>query len=780
MPSHLLLPDPHLVSSRRAASGRGTPISRNRAEHGAHLQAELQRVVAAPRRLDAGVDPNFVFKIRAAGRPQESMLEGRNLQVLGETADYTYFVLSDDGTTGLATALSDYASNGALNSLVDLIDDIEPYGAEDRRGPGLESPPPGRFLVDITIWPSRNRAQAESRATMIDAILDRTNGQVQLRSLSPRRNIIRALVDVNTLEDLLETSVVEQVRTPPVPFLDFRDWRTLSASEITREQVDSAPVGVLDDAPAITHPLLEGVVKSVDPIGPNDYPWQQPGDHGSEVVGRVLLPNLHEQLRDGTTITAHGTVHVARILEPDPGDPNGAPRFATSAFPHELVEQGIRHLHTTYGVKVFNLSIGYSEPYSDIHLGALTETIDDLIRELKIVVVVPTGNVGAQAFTALTPSDHHAADDYPVYLDTPEHRLAEPAPAALAITVGSLALSEGVAEIGNRLGWRAIASIDQISPFSRVGPGIGTSTKRRNKPDLIHYGGNLAVNDSGHVVFNDMGASIVSTAINPTTGQLFKACNGTSYAAPAVARVAADIAHAYPDASANLVRALLAGSAELPQSATRVREENKAHSYYGHGKPSSYRAVNSEARRATMTYDGEMPIDTVQIHPVPIPEVFRRGSGSQRTITVTLAFDPPVRRQRREYVAASMQVDLYRNIEIDELQRTLRRQPSTNALELIRGRRHPKLVPGPDSVTSSTLQVRRWTATNSFINDDEVFYVAVTHRAATWARGSADYTIQSYALTVTLEDQNLVRADLHQLLTQQVRVPARVRIRSLP
>jgi len=44
---------------------------------------------------------------------------------------------------------------------------------------------------------------------------------------------------------LLDTSVVEQVRTPPVPFLDFRDWWSVSAGDLKRTEQASAVVGVL-------------------------------------------------------------------------------------------------------------------------------------------------------------------------------------------------------------------------------------------------------------------------------------------------------------------------------------------------------------------------------------------------------------------------------------------------------------------------------------------------------------------------------------------------------
>ena len=79
--------------------------------------------------------------------------------------------------------------------------------------------------------------------------------------------------------------------------------------------------------------------------------------------------------------------------------------------------------------------------------------------------------------------------------------------------------------------------------------------------------------------------------------------------------------------------------------------------------------------------------------------------------------------------------------------------------------------------TFSTLQRRSWTGRMSFVDDDETFYVAVTHKAQTWARDDPEYATQPYALAATLEDRDLATADLHQILRQQLRVPNRVRLR---
>lgn len=733
-----------------------------------------------PRQLNAGVDPDLVFKIRAGARPEDSAFEGRGLQVLGETVNFTYFVLSSDQGASLESAIQRYVRNGELRSFFDQIDDIEPYGPEDRTGPGIDGLTPnstGMMIVDVIIWPSGARSEAVRRSTMVEEIVVQNSGQVLLRSVSARRTYLRVEVTGAGLSDLVNTSVVELVRTPPVPFLDFRDWRDIDISAVTRTDRVSEVVGVLDDSPASSHPLLSGLVASDESLAPPNYQWQQRGTHGTEVAGRILFPALHEELRDGLAITAAGAVRVVRILEPDASRPDNAPRFATYAAPHDLVEAAIRHLHGTHGVRIFNLSIGYAEPFNDLHLGPLTETIDDLVRELGIVVVVPTGNVAAD-LSARTPSGHHIIDDKPEYFFAPEHRLAEPGPAALAVTVGALALSGAPAELPGRFGWQAAAEAREVSPFSRSGPGLGTNSKRANKPDVTHFGGNVVVNDTGHTVPNDPGASLISTSTRHADGRIFAAVNGTSYAAPAVARVAADIAYAYPDASANLIRALLATGSSQTQPALRLGELHRRHRVYGLGLPDADRAISSDDNRVTMTYDGTMPVDTVQIHPIPVPEDFRKGSRRDRIISVALAFDPPVRRQRREYLAGTMKFEVYRDITADELAEILQRQDPDDRADLIGDRRKLNLQPGVNTFTHGTLQLRSWVGRNSFANDDETFHIAVTHKAQTWARGDSAYEHQTYALAATLENRDLATARLHQTLRQQLLVPNRVRLRA--
>lgn len=789
MPLHPDLPPPRLLDSRRTPVASGPPPARNPRRHGAALSEELG-AARTIRRLPSGIDPDLVFKIKASStRLADDALTTRGLILLGETAEYVYFVLAHDDAADLQSAITRYGqgadedgARGTLYTLFDRIEAIEAYGPEDRRGPGLDALDRGAHdhIVDVSIWPSDTWAEAERRAGTVRDVLRIRRGRIIHESIGSRRTVLRVEVTQDGLNDLLAVSVIERIRTPPVPFIDPSDWRDVSTNELTLRTQPSAPVGILDDEPATGHPLLTGLITSISEIGPAGYTWPAPGHHGTAVASRVLLPGMARELRDGLTVIAMGTVHVARILEPVPDRPSET-RFAGGALglpPHEAVQRAITELHDRHGVRIFNLSFGLSEPFDAVHVSELTEVIDELARDRDLVIVVPTGN--APVFNrSETASGHHAQRDYPNYLRDPSQRLCEPGPAALALTVGAVAHSDAAAPRTGRpaLELRAIAAVDHVAPFSRTGPGIGPSLSRINKPDLVAEGGNwVHDSDADQVIPEDPGVGVITAALDGS-GRLFRAACGTSFAAPIVARCAAEVLTAYPQASANLIRALVASSAEQPAGALKITDPVERSWIYGYGRPNIRAATESDARRVTMIFDGDMAVDTVAIHPVPMPEEFARGRSATRRITVTLAFDPPVRRQRREYLAANMQLDLYRSIDIEDLIDVVTRQARGDERPPIGDRRRvSKLKPGVDSFRSATLQVRGWEARQLDLNDGETYLLAITHRTQTWARGT-DYDRQKYAVTVTIEDQARSDIDLYSLVTQRVDIPVRARVR---
>jgi Subtilase family len=574
-------------------------------------------------------------------------------------------------------------------------------------------------------------------------------------------------VSGDCLAGLLALPVVERIRLPSIAYLEPSDWLSAAAEEIVLDPQPGEPIGVLDDAIG-QHPLLEGLVASRRSF-PADHAWAPPGGHGTMVGGLALFGEFETALRERTPLRPQGLIHQARVLEAHPQIPR-ATRFAPGVTAHQAVEDAIETLHNEEGVRVFNLSINDSDPYSGPHVGLLTQRIDELIRELGIVVVVSAGNHRADRRNGRMDSGHDAAEAYPLYLLHPAARIAEPAPAALALTVGSLARFDapqtlaGVARVGDR----AVASGGEVSPFSRTGPGAFKGVK----PDLVEVGGNWVITDTNTLDDENPGVGVISLGTS-VTGRLFAVSTGTSFAAPRVARLAARIWHAYPEASANLVRALVAIACRAPEAARRqFPDAGERLRALGYGQPRAELALASGGPRVVMVFDGDIATDCAAIHPVPMPEVFTRGQ-AERRIAVALAYDPPVRRQRREYLAGEMSFDLLRNVTLEDVRARYERQ-GERRLPLYTGQREKlELEPGVQATSHSTLQLRHYRAQQLDPDDGDVYYLAVSHRSAPWAEEGD----QRYAVAVELQEHARQEVDLYAAVLQQARVRARVRLR---
>ncbi len=775
MPDHLFLPAPVRLESRRAGSGFGARPERTPGAHGRKLTDELDGAIKAqrPARTIEGVDPSYVFKIRSAGPLQDTALHSSGLQFLGDTTDWTYFVLApgDDPRElrrNLAsyTAAGDDASSAPGRTFFDSIEEFLPYGREDRHGPGLPADGEAladRLVVDAIVWPSADARTARFRVADVRAAIKGHDAQVLAADERARYTIVRVRVDRGALDDLLDLAVVERLRTPPTPRLEPSTWRYARLEDLPEPTLELiAPMGLIDDA-VMEHPLLPAAVIASRIAMPAEHTWSPPSDHGTLVAGLLAYGDIEDALAGTSGWIAMGPIHSVRVLESDPGQP-GRTRFPSDRPTHLVIEDAIRRLHAEHRVRVFNLSICDDVSYSGPHVSVWTERMDELVRELDIILVVSAGNQ--------RPGDLPPKTDllgaYPNYLLTDAARVAEPAVAANVLSVGSIAHADAPqAHDGtSRPGDRAIARPAQPSPFTRTGPGTAGCIK----PDVVECGGNWVLDDVDRLRDPDHGVSIISLVGRDQ--RLFGVVNGTSFAAPRVARLAARVLHRYPDASANLVRALI-GAAVQPIENPSVLSAAELRRIAGHGRPHATRALDSGSRRVAMMFDGAIVADTAVVHPVPIPDLFTRG-GTERTITMALAFAPEVRRTRREYLAGRMSFDLVRNMSLEDILATWDKQPDDREQrrDLPTDRRRPKLDPGARDSDDSTLQVRSLRRRRLDPDDGDTYYVVVRHTSSAWITGGE----QRYALVVALEDEARQEIDLHASLA--ARLPVRVRVRA--
>lgn len=772
MADHLRLPRPRVLDSRRARTGGGEPVHRVPGRHGGKLKGELTAATSAPRpvRTKDGVNPAQVFKIRTVGGVDDAKLESSGFQWLGNTRDWTYFVLAEDGPVEFERMLDSYTAAGDKRAgapdltFFEHIEQILPYGPEDRRGPGLSEEALAavdQLVLDAIIWPSPDAATARGRIEEVAAVLEQHRAEVLASDDRARYTVVRARVSPDCARDLLELAVIERLRTPPVPYLEPTTWRFATEEDLPEvTQLDGAPIGLIDDG-VTDHPLLQGSIASRQSI-PAGHTWREPSDHGTLVAGRLVYGDVEAALAGAEPWTALGPLHCVRVLEQDPDDPQTAV-FPSAITHHLLVEQAIRKLHRDHAVRVFNLSIADRFSFSGPHLSLWSERMDELARELDVVIVVAAGNQSAEGL----PGGEAVLDAYPDYMLEPSSRVAEPGAGANVLTVGSVAKLDAPQRIDGRArpGDRAVAAAGEPSPFSRSGPGAAGGIK----PDLVHHGGNWVLNDAGILEDRDYGVSAISLVGGGE--RYFGIANGTSFAAPRVTRVAAQILGRYPAASANLVRALI-GSATRPLALPDALEPKERRRLGGYGLLRDADALDSDHRRVALIYEGEIAPDTTEIHAVPVPDEFIEASGD-RQIVLALAFDPPVRRTRREYLTAGMQVDLLRGVDADQIAEAWKRQPKSkeDRIALPKGRQRPDLEPGINECKGSTLQVRTYARRNRDTVDAEGIHVVVQHQSSTWYESEES---QRYALVVVIEDREREGVDLRALA--QARLPVAPRI----
>lgn len=322
--------------------------------------------------------------------------------------------------------------------------------------------------------------------------------------------------------------------------------------------------------------------------------------------------------------------------------------------------------------------------------------------------------------------------------------------------------------------YRPIARGGEPSPFTRSGPGGRGSIK----PDVVHYGGNWALDTRGGTHPSPLGE--ISTGHNFATGRLFEAEAGTSFSAPRVAHIAAEIAARYPHATASLIRALIVANAQIPEP-TLARFEGDGpvvRSVVGYGLPDATRALLSSDSIVGLMAEEEIPENHTHFFELPIPESFYAGGPRRlRRLTLSLAHTPVVRRSRVEYKASHFEFRVVRAKSLLEVSRIFKRTPKDDKVP-IRGEMDAfepkKSLRGRGTVQAATWEIKQPQASRW----RDPLFVVVTRRVPSWALGLLDS--EGYALVAVMDDsanaQAQLYAEVRAVLQARAQVRPRVRI----
>ena len=266
---------------------------------------------------------------------------------------------------------------------------------------------------------------------------------------------------------------------------------------------------------------------------------------------------------------------------------------------------------TTYykTVQVYNLSIGDDISIRDGYFSDFAKLLDYLSKKHKVLFVVAGGNI-----KKLIP-------DYPLdHFDDPLSRINSPAESLLSLTVGS------IAKYSDR---SSLAIADEVSPFSRIGPGADGGIK----PELVAHGGNL---QSPYNHSPRLGAYGICN-----DGSGLSVDNGTSYSAPIISQYAQQLFDLYPNSNPNLVKALLCHFAEKRQVPSTIATNPKH--FVGFGEPIIERATQAGPNNAVFIFEGKLDQNNYQYVGFHVPKSLAADNrNSKLRIKITTTYDPLV------------------------------------------------------------------------------------------------------------------------------------------
>ena len=776
---HLQLRRTDILRERRRRGGGGRPPPRDYAQHGRQLSEAAEDVVrrfALPH-VPAEIDPALVLKIRLDVEVDDAVWRRNGLVVLAREPGKTVVLFSSDSQLAeFRGRLAEYQegprgrrlhpSHNALFASI-IPAGIESYGREDRIGRLLRNRTliaDQTYALDLELWPLGTAAQRRRRMNQVEVYIESSGGEVLDQVDNENIFIARIRVSGEAAMELLDMDPVASMDLPPEPSLTVGEVVELTMAdlgEVAHPPTDAPSVCVIDSGVNAGHPLLAPAIGDTDVFPAALGSGDDVHGHGTMVAGIALYGRVESCIRS-RSFSPVLTVFSARVT-------NDRNEFDDDMLVLSQMRQAIeRFAHD--GCRVFNISLGdLRRPYDDGKVSAWAAVLDQLARDLKVLIVVSAGNYDHQP----TASPSEVWEQYPSYLLNDEARVLEPATAAIALTVGSLA-GAGTPYMSERYpddpAYRRISGEDEPSPFTRSGPGPQGCVK----PELCEFGGDVCFDSrAGRVLECDPNLSVVSLN-REYLRRLFTFDHGTSFAAPRVARMSAVLFGQFPEASPNLIRDLLALLATVPSEAATILPNEREHlRVCGYGKPDPERAGFSAPNRVALMAEGELPIDSFHVYELPIPATFCSTRG-RRQIVVSLAYDPPTRHTRVDYLGVRMSFRLVRGKTLDEVVQAYRRhgRDEGDPPSLAGSSCQCNMWPGPSLRDTSTLQKASLSmARNPLARYGNTYYLVVRAERR-WA--PVEVTHQTYAVAVMDEHEALI--DLYAEIRQRTEISARVRV----
>ena len=814
-------PLPHIVFEREPQQALVRPTGHggsriqprpNRRDHAERMKEQTAAAAAELARLRAsfGVAPDrlLVLRVETLDGGQREILERFGVVVVEEvrerrddtTVDRLLVQFPDNESLTTFTAEYDrYADEtrdatalpyGLRRNFFDSLESISTVTAEERTGRRLqrEGPPTDEtFYLDVDLWNPGTDNGIQYLSGFLRDFVESRGGRIARDPLiTPSMFLAKVEANQILLNDLVQLDVVSLVDLPPSPTPE--DSFDLLSEFVPPDPLQPAPSDgplacVVDSGVVAGHPLLRGVVVAEEDFDSGETTPTDLNGHGTQVGGLVVYGDIARRMQENEWLP-RVNLYSAKVLRNDPNSMD--PTSPEATFPveervEEQLERAIRHFHREYGCRVFNLSIGHRDRlYEGGRQLQWAELLDDLARTLDIVIVVSAGNVPdpdiPTAFNSVQFKERVAGS-----LRQPAHRLIDPATSALSLTVGAVARREDPSVLSLSAGTQLAASAEgSPSPFTRCGPGVAGAVK----PELVAHGGNYGLDSiAGTLLWRKNDPNLGEPTLNRdfTTGRLLRAVCGTSFAAAQVTHIAARMESALrnefqAEPSQNLVRALLVSSARTQVGIQNYVDGGDLLNTVGYGVP-NVEFCWSTPNRVILIAEDVVGYRSFHVYSLVIPETFLQEPG-KRAISVALAYDPPTRLSRRDYISTAMWLEVYGGLTTEQVVEYRSRYDGDGEPPRVPDRNRLNFSPAGQTIRMSTVQKRAWNSNRGtvFLNrtdpsGDSSLHIFVGCQPRFPNPLGEDS--QRYALVVTLEHDSQ-NVDVYQEVRSRVRTRARI------
>lgn len=693
--NHLRLPIIEKKIERKkkgGGSGYTLPKGRNKTEFSQQAVQKAEEMAISfahlKQKFHGILNPGLIFEIEVNQTVYpdnfEKTLTSMGIQVLSiaENKKGYWIVFTDDlELKKFKDKLTKYGQSQPDAPKYDFFNAIESFQdipVEKKIGKGLQDKPLGLTadFIDIELWKMIDPAKNVNFINELKQVYtDQTTFRITDTLITKSFVLLRVKLTKSIFDKIIELKEISRADRPSVTqFNPFEYTRPdISAIQFHEPQENAAGILVIDSGIISNHPMLEKCVGNEENFQSGEKEIHDTVGHGTAVAGCAAYGHIEDCLRDKIFIPSNW-IFSAKVMYAEKNDITGEVQAIYD--PEKLIEHQFKDAvesflaNAGYNIKVVNVSLGNGNEvwnkhyYRQLPLAALIDELACIYPE--VVFIVSAGN---QKPLNLFETIDELKGKYPNYLiENNDFRLINPATAALALTIGSIAgdLKIEQERYGAEQIKTGIAEKNQPSPFTRTGFGINGMIK----PELVEYGGNLILYENHGRISEDRGGKI-ALLNNKTTENIIRYDYGTSFSAPKVANLIGRIANKFPQKSGNFLKNMIIVGADYPFNPGKnfydVEDKKKAEKMHlsvcGFGLSDFERAVYSYDNRVVLWDEGQIQLDQMKIYSLPFPEVFFSEEGKKK-ITVTLTFNPETRLTRGDsYLGNRMEFHLFHSIE---------------------------------------------------------------------------------------------------------------------